>query len=174
MKTSYELYKDFKPSVEHLWLFSCVVHTHILNKKQVKLENTFYRGIFIDYCKSNEQFQVWNPSTERVEIWTHLIFVKHKKGSQLLINLNWYDNNWEASIDSDIVDNDYSSVLTPQKLAQRCTESKRALTFDSEIIESVRDLLKPSTEIQRLGLNTENQDKNSHTRSENSEDNREA
>ena len=48
------------------------------------------------------------------------------------------------------------------------------MTPDFEIIESVRDLSEPSTEIQRLGLNTENQDENSHTRSENSENNREA
>ena len=174
VKISYELYKDFKLSVEHLWSFSCVVHIHISKKKWVKLENIFYRGIFIDYCKSNEQFQVWNSSTERVKIQTHLAFIKHEKGSQLLVNSDWYDNNWEASIDSDIVNDNYLPVLTPQKLAQRCSESERALTPDSEIIESVRDYLNLSTEIQRLGFNTENQDKNFHVRSENSEDNEEA
>ena len=48
------------------------------------------------------------------------------------------------------------------------------MTPDSEIIESVRDLSEPPTGIQRLGLNTENQDENSHMRSENSEDNEKA
>ena len=78
------------------------------------------------------------------------------------------------SIDPDIVNDNYSLILTPQKLAQRCTESERALTPDSEVIESVRDFSDPSMRIQRLGLSAENQDKNSQTDSENSEDNREA
>ena len=134
----------------------------------------FYREIFIGYCKSNEQFQVWNPSIKKVKICTHLVFVEHKKGDQLLINSDWYDDNWEASIDSDIVDNDYSPLSTPQKLAQRHTESEKSLPSDSEIIESVRDLSEFFTKVQRLGLNTENQDKNSHMRSENSENDREA
>ena len=44
----------------------------------------------------------------------------------------------------------------------------------SEVIESVRDISELSVRIQRLGLNTENQNKNSHTSSENSEKNSEA
>ena len=93
VKTLYKLYKGFKLSVKHLWLFRCLMHTHISKKRWVKLKNTFYRGIFIDYCKSNKQFQVWNPSIEKVEIWTHLIFIEHEKGDQLLINSEQYNKN---------------------------------------------------------------------------------
>ena len=174
VKTSYELYKGFKLSVEHLHSFDCVVYTHISKERQVKLKNTAYREIFVDYCKSNEQFQVWNLSMKRVETWTHLVFIEHEKDSQLLTNSEQYIKNWEVSIDSDIVNDDYSPILTPQKLAQRCTESERALTSDSEVIESVRDFLNLSMRIQKLDFSAENQDKNSQTDSENSEDNREA
>ena len=100
------------------------MHTHISKKRQVKLENTFYKEIFIDYCKSNKQFQIWNPSIEKIEIQTHLVFVEHEKGSHLLINSEWYNKNWETSINLNTVDNDYSSVLASQKLVWRCTESE--------------------------------------------------
>ena len=173
-KTLYELYKGFKLSVEHLWLFRCLMHTHISKKRQAKLKNTFYREIFIDYCKSNEQFQVWNSSIEKVEIQTHLVFIEHEKGSHLLTNSEQYNENWETSVNLNTVDNNYSSVLAPQKLAWRCTESERVLFRDSEVIESVRDISELSVRIQRLGLNTENQNKNSHTSSENSENDSEA
>ena len=150
------------------------MHTHISKKRWVKLENTFYRGIFIDYCKSNEQFWVWNPSIEKIEIQTHLVFIEHEKGSYLLINSEQYNKNWETSVNLNTVDNDYSSVLTSQKLVWRCTESERVLFRDFKVIRSVRDISELSVRIQRLGLNTENQNKNSHTSSENSENDSEA
>ena len=159
VKTSYELYKKFKLSVEHLRLFRCVVHTHISKKRWVKLKNMFYREVFIDYCKSNEQFQIWNPSIEMVEIQTHLIFIEHEKGDYLLTNSEQYNENWEALINSNTVDDDYSSVLTPQNSAWRCTESEKALSVDFDIIKSVREVSEPSMRIQRLGSDNKNWDK---------------
>ena len=123
------------------------MQTHISKESWVKLENTFYKGIFIDYCKSNEQFQVWNPSIEKVKVQTHLIFVEYEKGDHLLINSEWYNENWETSVNLNTVNNNYSSVLAPQKLVWRCTESERVLFRDSEVIKSVRDISEPSVRI---------------------------
>ena len=85
-KTPYELYKGFKPSVKHIRPFGCVVHTHIPKERRAKLKSTSYRGVFIGYCKSNEQFRVWNPSRKEVEIRTHVAFLETEKGGQLLEN----------------------------------------------------------------------------------------
>lgn len=147
VKTSHELYKGFKLSVDHIHSFSCIIHTHILKEKCVKLENTFYKGIFLEYCKSNEHFRVWNPLKENVKIHTHIVFLKKEKEGQLLANLEQYDKNWDPSMNSDIVNDNYSSVMTLQKLTLRCNDHVRTSSSSFNTIEWVRENLKPSTRI---------------------------
>ena len=120
-KTLYKLHKGFKPIVNHLWMFRCIVHCHILKKKWAKLKNTLKRGIFIGYCKDNHQFHVWSQEREEVEIHTHVLFLEKEKGGDLLKDQGLMDSFMNKS------DNDTSAPLPHIPLpVQRCSGSKGA------------------------------------------------
>ena len=109
----------------------------------MKLENTSYKGIFVGYCKSNQQFRIWNPTKKRVEKHTHVFFLKKEKRGDLLANPSLYKEDWENPMDLD-EDND-TPILMPQELAWRRTEGEGALPQIPETTGAVVDLLKPPT-----------------------------
>ena len=123
-KTLYELWTGFKPFIEHLRVFGCVVHTYIPSVKRAKLESTSRRGIFVGYCSTSKQFRVYFPILKTAERVSHLIFLENEKGGQLLENPHQYKKGWESPIDLEsmgqlIADADEPVRAEPSDNAQR-------------------------------------------------------
>ena len=143
-KTPYELWTGFKPSIEHLRVFGCVVHTYIPSVKRAKLESTSRRGIFVGYCSTSKQFRVYFPILKTAERVSHLIFLENEKGGQLLKNSHQYKKGWESPIDLEsmnqlIADTDKPVRAEPSDNTQRPHSSSRLLSQTAENIEPVGD-----------------------------------
>ena len=61
-----ELWNRNKPFVGHFQTFGYVAHVHIPGENQAKLDRVFFQGIFVRY-HSNQQVQIYNPSTWKVQ-----------------------------------------------------------------------------------------------------------
>ena len=142
-KTLYELWTEFKPFIEHLRVFECMVYTYISSIKWVKLKSTSHCQIFIEYCSTSKQFKVYFSISKTAERVSHLIFLENEKGGQLLKNSHQYKKGWKSSIDLEsmsqlIADADESVKAESSDNTQRShnssenTESVRDFTEDSE------------------------------------------
>ena len=143
-KTLYELWTGFKPFIEHLRVFGCVIYTYISSIKWVKLESTSHCEIFVEYCSTSKQFRVYFPILKMVERVSHLIFLENEKGGQLLKNPHQYKKGWESPIDLEsmsqlIADADESVRAESSDNTQRSYDSGRLLSQTAGNTEPVRD-----------------------------------
>ncbi|GJR86978.1 putative ribonuclease H-like domain-containing protein [Tanacetum coccineum] len=77
-KTSYELFRGFKPALSFMRPFGC--HVTILNTLDSlgKFDGKSDEGFFVGYSLSSKAFRVYNTRTKRVEENLHIGFLENK------------------------------------------------------------------------------------------------
>ncbi|GKF59260.1 putative ribonuclease H-like domain-containing protein, partial [Tanacetum coccineum] len=77
-KTSYELFRGFKPTLSFMRPFRC--HVTIINTLDSlgKFDGKSDKGFFVGYSSSSKAFRVYNTSTRRVEENLHIGFLENK------------------------------------------------------------------------------------------------
>ncbi|KAJ9555546.1 hypothetical protein OSB04_010160 [Centaurea solstitialis] len=73
-RTAYELFRNRKPSIEHLHIFGCVCY--ILNNKDSlgKFDSKSDDGIFLGYSSISKTFRVFNKRRQAIEETIHVKF----------------------------------------------------------------------------------------------------
>ncbi|GJV05172.1 putative ribonuclease H-like domain-containing protein, partial [Tanacetum coccineum] len=120
-KTSYELFRGFKPALSFMRPFGC--HVNILNTLDSlsKFDGKSDGGFFVGYSLSSKAFRVYNTRTKRVEENLHVRFLENKP----MIEGN--GPNWLFDIDSLTQSMNY----VPVSVGTITNESADASYFDS-------------------------------------------
>ncbi|KAJ9557526.1 hypothetical protein OSB04_012140 [Centaurea solstitialis] len=73
-RTPYELFRNRKPSIEHLHIFGCVCY--ILNNKDNlgKFDSKYADGIFLGYSSISKTYRVFNKRRQTIEETIHVKF----------------------------------------------------------------------------------------------------
>ncbi|KAJ9545020.1 hypothetical protein OSB04_024727 [Centaurea solstitialis] len=73
-RTPYELFRNRKPSIEHLHIFGCVCY--ILNNKDIlgKFDSKSDDGIFLGYSSISKTYRVFNKRRQAIEETIHVKF----------------------------------------------------------------------------------------------------
>jgi hypothetical protein len=83
-KTPEELFSGQKPSGQHLRVFGCLAYTFIpKERRDSKLDDTAYVGIFIGYSPSTKQYRIYNPRTKAIKLASSVRFDERKRGGDI-------------------------------------------------------------------------------------------
>ena len=74
-----EIWSGQRPNVEHLKVFGCVAYSHIDKKNRDKLHINAKRGLFVGYRRTNRQYRILDPRTERITESSHVTFRENQK-----------------------------------------------------------------------------------------------
>src|SRR5436190_7933528 len=77
--TPHEMWFGTKPSLSHLRVFGCAIHTHIPEERRKKyadgkISHRSVHTYFVGYDKSDAIYNVWHPANNSVVRARHVIF----------------------------------------------------------------------------------------------------
>jgi hypothetical protein len=73
-KTPFEAWYEKKPSVQHLWMFGCVIHVKDTSPNLKKLEDQSRPMIFIGYELGSKAYKAYDPIARRVHMSHDCLF----------------------------------------------------------------------------------------------------
>ena len=63
LKTSFELWKDWKPSLQHIRIWGCPFEVRVYNPQENKLDLKTISGFFVGYTKRSKWYIFYYPTT---------------------------------------------------------------------------------------------------------------
>lgn len=73
-KTPYEVWHGYKPDVQHLRTFGCVVHVKVTKPHPGKLDDRSVPMVFIGYKPGSAAYHCYNPVANRVHVSRDVMF----------------------------------------------------------------------------------------------------
>jgi hypothetical protein len=73
-KTPYQAWHCKKPTVHHLWVFSCVAYMKITQPHLTNLDDRGLKMVFIRYEPGSKVYRLYNPTDGRVHVSHDVIF----------------------------------------------------------------------------------------------------
>lgn len=96
--TPYERINNVKPFLGHLRIIGARTWAHIPKKKQKKLNNRSWQGVFVGY-KGNNQYRIYDPLTGKIHICRDVTvdegntYNPKEKKAWNLADISWRENN---------------------------------------------------------------------------------
>nr|GEW23342.1 hypothetical protein [Tanacetum cinerariifolium]GEY18507.1 hypothetical protein [Tanacetum cinerariifolium] len=136
-KTSYKLFRGFKPALSFMRAFGC--HVTILNTfdNLGKFDGTSDEGFFVRYSLSSKAFRVYNTRTKKVEENLHIEFLENKpmiegNGPKWLFDINSLTTSINyVPVAAAIISDESAST---QRDLNACTSSGKEATSQDYIV----------------------------------------
>ena len=74
--TPYEVWKGYKPNVNHLHIFGCSAYAHIPNDERSKMDLKAKKSIFLGYGIGVKGYRLFDTDTSKVIYSSDVIFKK--------------------------------------------------------------------------------------------------
>lgn len=103
-KTSYELWYNKKPEINHFRIFGTEAYVHIPKEKRKKWNPKSKKGIFVGYCDDTKGYRVWLPEEKKIVVARDIIFKEDSTNS-----INHSPSEQSSSKSTEVVVSDESS-----------------------------------------------------------------
>ena len=128
--TPEEAWSGIKPSVAHLRVFGCIVHTHIPDVHRTKLKDKSRRGVLFGLSVESKGYKLFDPTSKRMTLSRDVIFEEDKKWD--------WDATYEESIQVDLEwENEEAQDDAGRENAEEVAgQEPEAEDGDNEIVEN--------------------------------------